>query len=182
MSQIAVKLSARNDANGNPQRVFVVLDEQGEIVAAVDEGYDGRNALARAGIDATISQLDISVDGPTYTRTLRDYGPECRRAIIEQANKLLGQGESSNLQDASESSRYEGSDDKLLTAAVDRIAMNGDYDEQANGGGEWVARVGRFILHESELGFVTLRAHDQSGEAEQTFNELAELIEGDSDD
>jgi len=45
-----IRLNAGNDKNGNPRRVFVVFDDKGEIVKAVNEGYAGRAALTEAGI------------------------------------------------------------------------------------------------------------------------------------
>ena len=40
-----VHLAAPNDSNGNPQRCFVLFNENGICVAAYDEGYLGRNCL-----------------------------------------------------------------------------------------------------------------------------------------
>lgn len=42
-----IRLNARNDTNGNPRRVFVVL-EAGRAVAAFDEGYSGTHAIPEA--------------------------------------------------------------------------------------------------------------------------------------
>ncbi len=42
---IAIKLNAGNDRNGNPRRVFVVIDELGYVVDAIDEGYNGISEL-----------------------------------------------------------------------------------------------------------------------------------------
>lgn len=41
---LAVKLNARNDVNGNPRRLFLVMDSEG-IIDAVEEGYLGIGAL-----------------------------------------------------------------------------------------------------------------------------------------
>jgi len=38
---IAVCLAAKHDTNGNPRRVWVRLNTDGEIVEAADEGYRG---------------------------------------------------------------------------------------------------------------------------------------------
>jgi hypothetical protein len=44
MTKVAIHLVAHNDLNGNPRRVFVVLNGDG-LLEAIDEGYDGMNAL-----------------------------------------------------------------------------------------------------------------------------------------
>jgi hypothetical protein len=41
----AIKLCAKNDNNGNPRRIFVVLDATGSIVDTIMEGYEGLAAL-----------------------------------------------------------------------------------------------------------------------------------------
>lgn len=33
---------ARNDVNGNPQRVYVAYNSRSQVVAITDEGYDGK--------------------------------------------------------------------------------------------------------------------------------------------
>ena len=40
----AIKLNAGHDANGNPRRVYVIIDK-GEIIGARAEGYNGYSAL-----------------------------------------------------------------------------------------------------------------------------------------
>ncbi len=43
---VAIKLNAGNNRNGNPRRVYVVLDTiTGRIVDTIDEGYLGIAAL-----------------------------------------------------------------------------------------------------------------------------------------
>jgi len=49
---LAVHLNAGNDANGNPRRVLVVLDEQANVLDVVEEGYEGvSGALKNAGYE-----------------------------------------------------------------------------------------------------------------------------------
>ncbi len=61
-------LRCTNDTNGNPRRVFVLYDAQGEIVRAIDEGYRGTPAECRGLI-----QL------PTFDTT-----PAERRALLRE--------------------------------------------------------------------------------------------------
>ena len=49
---LAVHLNAGNDANGNPRRIFVILDDQARVLDAVEEGYEGvSGALKNAGYE-----------------------------------------------------------------------------------------------------------------------------------
>lgn len=41
----AIHLKAKNDTNGNPRRLYLILDNDSDAVDAVDEGYKGRGAL-----------------------------------------------------------------------------------------------------------------------------------------
>jgi hypothetical protein len=43
--KVVIRLDAGHDRNGNPRRVFVVLNEHSDIVAAYDEEYRGKGAL-----------------------------------------------------------------------------------------------------------------------------------------
>jgi hypothetical protein len=38
---IYLHLKATNDENGNPQRCFLVLDAEGDVLDVLDEGYSG---------------------------------------------------------------------------------------------------------------------------------------------
>lgn len=40
-----IHLAAPNDPNGNPRRVYVVFDQDGDVIDAVDEGYRGRHSV-----------------------------------------------------------------------------------------------------------------------------------------
>lgn len=59
---------AKNDVNGNPRRVYVIRNEDGDIVATADEGYIGVAAvhlvLLRMGIDPTDGALADPVGMP----------------------------------------------------------------------------------------------------------------------
>lgn len=43
--KIAIYLDAGHTTSGNPRRVFVVIDEQANVVDTIDEGYEGVQAL-----------------------------------------------------------------------------------------------------------------------------------------
>jgi hypothetical protein len=75
---LAIKLDAGNDTNGNPRRVFVIIDRKsGNMIDAIDEGYGGRQSL-----------LDVypnAIEGPTYVTTPRQYHSTIRWARNERA-------------------------------------------------------------------------------------------------
>ena len=64
---------ADNDRNGNPQRLYALIDPEGEMLAVWDEGYSGSDAVP--GIwrkDAYFAEREkISVR--KYKKLLRDY-------------------------------------------------------------------------------------------------------------
>lgn len=48
---LVIHASTKNDTNGNPRRVFVVLDKSADIVETIDEEYMGTGALRAGGYD-----------------------------------------------------------------------------------------------------------------------------------
>jgi hypothetical protein len=79
----AIKINAKNDANGNPRRGWVILrtEEHGsggsssEIVDFVDEGYEGTGALDRAGYPRRVA------DCPEFLVTPNEYREMLKRSI-----------------------------------------------------------------------------------------------------
>jgi hypothetical protein len=63
----AIYLKGPNDRNGNPVRCYLILDNDGDAVDAVDEGYAGHGALKRdypdVKIGATIATTAAEVRG-----------------------------------------------------------------------------------------------------------------------
>lgn len=68
----AIKLNAGNDRNGNPRRVFVVLNEE-NVVEAIDEGYGGDSELMAKypGINVVFY---AEISPREYRSLLKDYG------------------------------------------------------------------------------------------------------------
>ena len=65
MAKIVIRLDAGHDNNGNPRRVFVALNERGDIVGVEDEGYAGdANAKKR---------WPRAKQGPTFETTAGEY-------------------------------------------------------------------------------------------------------------
>ena len=73
---VCIKLRAKNDSNGNPRRVYVMLDSDGSIVGAAEEGYEGHGAIARlpgaSGVKYTPVEFDTTP--AEYRRIVREFG------------------------------------------------------------------------------------------------------------
>lgn len=70
-------VTAPNDTNGNPRRLYLVM-ARGRILAAVDEGYEGTGALACLGgpdvgraLAARITADRVNVTRAEYRRILK---------------------------------------------------------------------------------------------------------------
>ena len=71
---VAIKLCAKNDINGNPRRVFVVLDDMGSLVEAIDEGYNGTAELFAKYPDISKVQgwpIEFATTPAEYRRLLK---------------------------------------------------------------------------------------------------------------
>jgi hypothetical protein len=68
-----IKLCAKNDCNGNPRRVYVLFDSEGNVVRARDEGFIGRSAVAGL-IDKSAPIPEFDTTPTEYRRLLRLYG------------------------------------------------------------------------------------------------------------
>lgn len=89
-----IKLATKNDNNGNPRRVWVLLNStpseiapttlSGNVITAIDEGYSG-NAEVKKFIATTIEPWHevLVVWGPTFNTTPAEY-----RATLKQHSKL----------------------------------------------------------------------------------------------
>ena len=46
--------STKNDVNGNPRRLYMVLDDDGCVVDVINEGYAGNSQVRRKYPDAVV--------------------------------------------------------------------------------------------------------------------------------
>lgn len=69
---IALHLCAPNDANGNPQRCFAILNSEGGIFRVLDEGYAGEALLdgIRGNFQLFTAAHRINVSADEYKRWL----------------------------------------------------------------------------------------------------------------
>lgn len=80
---------ASNDVNGNPQRCWAEFDEMGRLKRAFDEGYSGRNAVAKELKPLTNSCYSIKVSQSTYRSILR-HSRVIEESRQENFNVTLG--------------------------------------------------------------------------------------------
>lgn len=79
-----IKMATKNDNNGNPRRMWVVLNTtpseiapltlSGDVIAYIDEGYSG-NAGVKALIEKAIKPFHdtLVIWGPTFETTIAEY-------------------------------------------------------------------------------------------------------------
>jgi len=64
-------IKAPNTTNGNPQRGWILCDQWGGFERFIDEGYEGRGAIAKElwdGAQEINSGFGIVVSSPEYKR------------------------------------------------------------------------------------------------------------------
>ena len=62
---------ARNDANGNPRRMWALYSPNGEILAAYPEGYSGTDAVPESIRAKTSTCFRVDTTPGEYRRILR---------------------------------------------------------------------------------------------------------------
>ncbi len=51
---IYLHLATKHDVNGNPRRLYVILDSDGDVVDVIDEGYAGNSQVRKKYPDAVV--------------------------------------------------------------------------------------------------------------------------------
>lgn len=77
--KIAIHLDAGHTTNGNPRRVYVVLDEKAQIVDVIDEGYEGSARVTRVHGKIPISE-EIETTPGQYRDMKKFYPSRLRRS------------------------------------------------------------------------------------------------------
>lgn len=69
---LAIKIDAGHSRNGNPQRGWIIADDDGDLINFVDKGYQGSAALKTSSYGSvTPTQEAIEVTPGTYRKLLR---------------------------------------------------------------------------------------------------------------
>ena len=93
---LAVYIAAKNSPNGNPQRGWLIADDDGNFIDFVDEGYYGDpGALRHAGYEDIARTPRIEVSRSTYHEAYRDAERKHKdeqKKIAQQANQLRSWG------------------------------------------------------------------------------------------
>jgi hypothetical protein len=64
---------ASNDVNGNPQRLYALIDDNEDILAVWDESYMGHDAVPGIFRDAAYDSIRKDISVRKYKKMLRDY-------------------------------------------------------------------------------------------------------------
>lgn len=78
---------AQNDVNGNPRRIFVIYADTGEIVGAVDEGYNSEPSELRGFAHLP----SVKISATEYKQLLRqfeDRGADILRTLRAQKEEV----------------------------------------------------------------------------------------------
>ena len=90
---IAIHLNAGNDRNGNPRRVYVVLNENGAIVDTIDEGYSGDSGVRKLRVDGEKVKMDFVFN--RFETTPKEY-----RELVKFGNDLRKKAERKSVVDS----------------------------------------------------------------------------------
>ena len=73
---IILHLTATNDKNGNPRRLWARMDAGGRIITVWPEGYSGENAIPKGHRDIDRMGCTIEITPKEYRRLLKEYCSE----------------------------------------------------------------------------------------------------------
>lgn len=65
-------MCATNDENGNPRRVYALIDEEGYYLAAWNEGYSGHLAVPGVWRDKAYNAIRERISVREYNRIMRE--------------------------------------------------------------------------------------------------------------
>ena len=75
MNEVAIRLNAGNDSNGNPRRIFVVINPcTDDIVDSIDEGYIGTSGLFKKYPSVNYTGTTIDTSPSQYRELKKQFG------------------------------------------------------------------------------------------------------------
>jgi len=63
-----VRVQAKNDSNGNPRRGWIQFSSDGSFLQFIDEGYQGRGAIAEFVKWGEADTIAITIEASEYKR------------------------------------------------------------------------------------------------------------------
>jgi hypothetical protein len=63
-----VRVQAKNDSNGNPRRGWIQFSPSGDFMQFIDEGYQGRGAIATLVMEGEADTLALNIEPKEYNR------------------------------------------------------------------------------------------------------------------
>lgn len=63
-----VRVATKNDVNGNPRRGWIQFGNDGCFIQFIDEGYEGKGAIAHLVSDGEADTIALNIEPKEYNR------------------------------------------------------------------------------------------------------------------
>jgi hypothetical protein len=63
-----VRVQAKYDVNGNPRRGWIQFSPSGDFIQFIDEGYQGRGAIAHLVMEGEADTIALNIEPKEYNR------------------------------------------------------------------------------------------------------------------
>lgn len=147
----------------------------------------------RPALEAALERASEDPDNPDELRALAAFLEQRlhemsvagapREAIIAKAEEFLGQGDPSDLRDSAEQDKFSKSDDRVLTAALNQLWMNGEADDDIRHFDMRAVQIGHFILYVYDDGFLMhKRFHTEDAASVEIERLVEDFDKGGGDD
>ncbi|HWB70398.1 MAG TPA: hypothetical protein VG518_10520 [Solirubrobacterales bacterium] len=170
--EIAIELEAPRGPGGLRRRVFVVLDRDAQVIAAVDDGGNGWAALPLAGFGECPRSPMFHATIGEYERYLRLWGPTSRGAILRKARAIC-ESRSISLDATAIGVCFEAEGDELeFLAALWHVWAEQPEPIMAQSATGFVGQFGPYLLLERSDGRIALEEQESDEEASRRLSEL----------
>lgn len=179
MSGMVLQLEESNHKGDDElqERVFVLLDGSGSIVAAVGPSISCESALSQSRIDAEDYSMGpvTPVSPKTIEMTLRDWGPYSREGVLHQARRISDEKGIPLTTEATER-RFRNARDRELAAALWLVWLDKDKEGTVSLVRlyEAVCQIETFVLYWDADGLVTFDQFPSSEAAAQHVSEFTD--------
>lgn len=170
--EIAIELEAPRGEGGMRRRVFVVLDGEAKVIAAVDDGGEGWAALPLAGFSDCPRSPMFHATVDEYERYLRLWGPTTREAILRKARAIC-ESRSISLDAAAIGICFDVAEEELeFAAALWHVWAEQPEPIMAQSATGFVGQFGPYLLLEREDGRIALEKQESDEDASRRLGEL----------